>query len=1088
MSAARPQSNVESLLLLDRDEWPLTTRRRLVPSALSQGWAQPSSKKDPRRLQEKQIKLEQETLDVSCREYLESMRKMVELGKASTLGPVQKMLVDWYRPLLRGVAEERKAILRGDASMDRRIYGPLLLLLPSEQLAVVALHMVLGSTMKSGEEGVKYSTLVALLGQAIVTEVRLNMLRKKFFDDEAARRRRSKNRSSEEENTAALLPNKGDDEMGASSSSSSGAEEAAPPAPPRVFDLKSLLRSPSARIVNQKARKILAEGDGMDWPTSTLAKVGSRLLQEVLKVAVDEKGEPYFYHDRDARIKLPRKQAGMHSVRVGVVRARQDLLDSPFISDVVQKSAMPRFLPMVVPPNPWRAFDRGGFLRLRSVMMRTHGLQTQAEAVRLADMPAVYQGLDALGKVPWRINADVYDLVSYVWQKDMGFPDLPLELKGKEIPYDEEPRWRDFYDVMDKPPDDGGGGPAESPRPSSSSQKKEEKKKPKWPQRQEAAPTKAQLEALKASLSEEADVAAFEAAHLEYTQALTAWRRKVAKARKRAAENHSLRCDVVIKLGIAERFKEDERIYFPYNVDFRGRAYPIPPNLNHLGNDMCRGLLKFAEEKPLGKDGLFWLKVHLANLFGKSKMSLDDRRKFADDHVDLIFKVADEPLDERWWLDADEPWQALAACKEIAAAIRHPTGPESYPCSLPVHADGSCNGLQHYAALGRDHHGGDQVNLTPGDTPRDVYAGVCDLVVKKLAAEADAPLEDGGLADFVVDDELVDEVYEDVGLASSSSSEPSHDGLASSSSSEAPHITPHSLNTQKEPTAEERAKRRDLARIVEGMIDRKVVKQTVMTSVYGVTFVGARQQILRRLHDKIEELLDESGTAGPRSPSDEEERRRKIAALEELGVVDPETKEVSDDRLYHASCYVATLTLEVLAELFTSARLIMDWLAQCARLVALDGQPVSWITPLGLPVTQPYRRDAMHSVRTMAQVIVLVDHSEKLPVSTQRQKTAFPPNFIHSLDSTHMLLTAIDMERRGLTFTAVHDSYWTHPADVPAMNDTLRSCFLDLYSEPVLENLLESFQMRFPHIHFPPIPERGQLDLSKVRHADYFFS
>lgn len=33
-------------------------------------------------------------------------------------------------------------------------------------------------------------------------------------------------------------------------------------------------------------------------------------------------------------------------------------------------------------------------------------------------------------------------------------------------------------------------------------------------------------------------------------------------------------------------------------------------------------------------------------------------------------------------------------------------------------------------------------------------------------------------------------------------------------------------------------------------VDRKLVKQTVMTSVYGVTYVGAREQIMRRLHEK----------------------------------------------------------------------------------------------------------------------------------------------------------------------------------------------------------------------------------------------
>lgn len=33
-------------------------------------------------------------------------------------------------------------------------------------------------------------------------------------------------------------------------------------------------------------------------------------------------------------------------------------------------------------------------------------------------------------------------------------------------------------------------------------------------------------------------------------------------------------------------------------------------------------------------------------------------------------------------------------------------------------------------------------------------------------------------------------------------------------------------------------------------VDRKLVKQTVMTSVYGVTFVGAREQIKKRLKER----------------------------------------------------------------------------------------------------------------------------------------------------------------------------------------------------------------------------------------------
>lgn len=49
--------------------------------------------------------------------------------------------------------------------------------------------------------------------------------------------------------------------------------------------------------------------------------------------------------------------------------------------------------------------------------------------------------------------------------------------------------------------------------------------------------------------------------------------------------------------------------------------------------------------------------------------------------------------------------------------------------------DGSCNGLQHYAALGRDEAGGAAVNLLPSDAPQDVYkvcVRVCVCVLGRV--------------------------------------------------------------------------------------------------------------------------------------------------------------------------------------------------------------------------------------------------------------------------------------------------------------------------------------------------------------------
>ena len=65
-------------------------------------------------------------------------------------------------------------------------------------------------------------------------------------------------------------------------------------------------------------------------------------------------------------------------------------------------------------------------------------------------------------------------------------------------------------------------------------------------------------------------------------------------------------------MQVAQAFRKEESIYFPHNLDFRGRAYPMHPHLNHLGGDVNRGLLQFADAKPLGTSGLKWLKVSVS--------------------------------------------------------------------------------------------------------------------------------------------------------------------------------------------------------------------------------------------------------------------------------------------------------------------------------------------------------------------------------------------------------------------------------------------------------------------------------------------
>lgn len=140
-------------------------------------------------------------------------------------------------------------------------------------------------------------------------------------------------------------------------------------------------------------------------------------------------------------------------------------------------------------------------------------------------------------------------------------------------------------------------------------------------------------------------------------------------------------------MQVARKLRDEEGFFYPHNLDFRGRAYPIHPHLNHLGSDLCRGILNFAEGRPLGTEGLHWLKIHLANLYGGTvgKMSFDARVAWVDEMMDKVMDSAEYPLEgNRWWLEAEDPFQCLATCIDIRNALLS-GNPETYESYLPVH-------------------------------------------------------------------------------------------------------------------------------------------------------------------------------------------------------------------------------------------------------------------------------------------------------------------------------------------------------------------------------------------------------------------
>lgn len=442
-------------------------------------------------------------------------------------------------------------------------------------------------------------------------------------------------------------------------------------------------------------------------------------------------------------------------------------------------------------------------------------------------------------------------------------------------------------------------------------------------------------------------------------------------------------------LDVAGMFLGNEAIYFPHTMDWRGRMYAAPVGLNVQMGDPERGLLTFAQGQPITtSEAADWLAIHGANVYGV-KGSLADRVKWVQDNQDMILAIASDPLGDRRWREADGGdgrWQFLAFCFEWAAFVREGFG---YVSSLPVGMDGTCNGLQHFAAMMRDEAGGRAVNLLPGER-QDVYQDVAEAVTKRLEAEAQD----------------------------------------SRSAYQAMAATWLAIG-----------------------VTRKLVKPAVMTTPYGASSRTRRTQV-------------------------------KTAIVARYG---------PDFVSHEAIAYLVRHVSAVINTTLPSAREAMAWLKKVAQATAKKGLPVMWQTPAGLWVVlmEPERESVMIRVRARGKLHRRT-YSKPIPgtLDTAQQVSGISPDFVHSLDAAHLMLTVNAARARGVAnFAMVHDCYGTTAAEAATLAACLRETFVATYQEQdVLAELRAGLFARDPDLKIPAPPERGSLDVSQVLRSDYFFS
>lgn len=493
---------------------------------------------------------------------------------------------------------------------------------------------------------------------------------------------------------------------------------------------------------------------------------------------------------------------------------------------------------------------------------------------------------------------------------------------------------------------------------------------------------------------------------------------KELREKERARISKALRLYKTI--NFAKDFSQYEKIYFPCNIDFRGRIYPIP-FFNFQGDDLMKSLLLYAEPVACShEEDLSTLKIQGSNLWGNDKIGYEAQCKWIDENTDKILLTAEDYLASNWWEQADEPLQFLAFCYEYADCLKymkeHNGSIIGYTCSVPIAFDGTCSGLQHYSAMLLDPVGGNAVNLTSGhDKPEDIYQQVADGVLKLVQEDALTGTPDE---------------YKTIkNKFKTKEGEP-----------ETVDVTVKGTKTLAQ------------AWLAYG-ITRKVCKRPVMTLAYGSGEYGFSEQL-------FEDIARHSETF--------------------KGIARP------------ASKYLAKLIAQVVKDVVVSAVSGMAFLKKLAIKMNEADIPVNWWTPLGLPVQQNYLSMEKKYIKTRlgATKRVRIYYDEPTPneeVDKNHQRNGVAPNFIHSLDSTHLMLV---VNEAGLkNYTTIHDSFGTSLGETLVLKRVLREQLYKLYTEykpleTFKEYVEQELNKKLPDVE---IPEKGNLDLSEIFLSDYVF-
>lgn len=443
----------------------------------------------------------------------------------------------------------------------------------------------------------------------------------------------------------------------------------------------------------------------------------------------------------------------------------------------------------------------------------------------------------------------------------------------------------------------------------------------------------------------------------------------------------------------------DNKLYFNYIMDWRGRLYTDTSYLSFQGGELARSLLMFKNGTVLNSEGLEALKVYTANCYGLDKKSYNDRLNWTEENLDTILSVPDSSSEEqlqgslsdlirasedsphesvrglqkgsinfyKFMLLGKEPLLFLSCCVELK---NYYADPNNFVSRLPIYLDATCSGLQHLSRMINDSNLAEYVNIlnsTRYDIPNDVYSHMISFVNEKIQ----------GL------------IEKDNSLAILNNIE----------------------------------------------INREFIKPGIMTISYGSTAKGIADK-LKSDHFKRLDLV-------------KGEKVKYLLISKEFN------KSEFDIHLTNGQILkLGGAIHSVLFDRFPNLTILVKFLKDLNKLLRSIKLPTIWLTPAGIIIEQNYPTSFKKEISTSIlgkRNSIIIEEMNKEEIDIRKQNNAIVPNIVHSFDASNIALLikiiSSEFNNNKMNLLTIHDCFATNANDVDKMRSGVKLAFLALYSE-----------------------------------------